>query len=241
MTAVPLSAYARAHNQWVLTLSAWPAHLSVRLATDLAVTMPAPLSSMRQSQFDCTVLCHWTLFHSPGGWRSSWQRPSPLWPSLSPASTVGSFSADLENASVLRSQCGRRSMTETRRSSRSVFQAFPWTAVVATPTTSLEGIDWFVHIATWPHSSTPLPRAQMRGVDYRHTDNINFFLAFLKKVGLPKIFHPSTLDVYERKNLPRLVYCLHCLSHLLECQGMVPQAVEKMQGDIFSGEGGGWR
>lgn len=84
--------------------------------------------------------------------------------------------------------------------------------------------------------ATPLPHAQMRGVDYRHTDNINFFLAFLKKVGLPKIFHPSTLDVYERQNLPRLVYCLHCLSHLLQCRGVVPQAVEKVQGDTFSGE-----
>lgn len=77
----------------------------------------------------------------------------------------------------------------------------------------------------------------MRGVDYRHTDNINFFLAFLKEMGLPKIFHPSTLDVYERKNLPRLVYCLHCLSHLLQCKGVVPTAVEKVQGDVFSGEG----
>ena len=84
----------------------------------------------------------------------------------------------------------------------------------------------------------PLPH-QMRGVDYRHTDNINFFLAFLKKVGLPKIFYPTTLDVYERKNLPRLVYCLHCLSHLLERKGVVMQAVEKMQEDTFSGEGWG--
>ena len=28
---------------------------------------------------------------------------------------------------------------------------------------------------------------QARGLDYRHTDNINFFLSFMKRTGLPKV------------------------------------------------------
>ncbi|KEP55797.1 IQ and RasGAP domain protein [Rhizoctonia solani 123E] len=54
---------------------------------------------------------------------------------------------------------------------------------------------------------------------YRHTDNINYFLAFVRNVGLPMSFEFDTIDLYEKKNIPKVIYCIHALSHLLSRRG----------------------
>ncbi|KAN0064164.1 iqgap-related protein [Thecaphora frezii] len=56
-------------------------------------------------------------------------------------------------------------------------------------------------------------------LQYRHTDNINYFFAFIVKVGLPDFFHFELTDLYEKKNFPKVVYCIHALSHVLARQG----------------------
>ena len=53
---------------------------------------------------------------------------------------------------------------------------------------------------------------QLHGLHFRHTDNINHWFAAMEHIGLPRIFFPETTDVYDRKNMPRVVYCLHALS-----------------------------
>ncbi len=40
-------------------------------------------------------------------------------------------------------------------------------------------------------------------LQYRHTDNINYFFAFINKVGLPHFFQFELTDLYEKKNFPR--------------------------------------
>ncbi|KAK1895793.1 Ras GTPase-activating-like protein IQGAP3 [Dissostichus eleginoides] len=49
------------------------------------------------------------------------------------------------------------------------------------------------------------------GLQFRHTDNINHWRVAMTTVGLPAIFHPETTDVYDKKNMPRAVYCIHAL------------------------------
>lgn len=56
-------------------------------------------------------------------------------------------------------------------------------------------------------------------LQYRHTDNINYFFRFVEKVGLPSFFHFELTDLYEKKNFPKVVYCIHALSHVLARQG----------------------
>jgi hypothetical protein len=75
-----------------------------------------------------------------------------------------------------------------------------------------------------------------KGLDYRHTDNINFFLEFLKKIGLPKSFYLSTIDIYEQRNQPRFIYTLHALSHYLKKKGLLGSSVEAVQKDYFNTE-----
>eukprot|EP00117_Sycon_ciliatum_P032454 scpid10084/ scgid25161/ Ras GTPase-activating-like protein IQGAP1; p195 len=61
-----------------------------------------------------------------------------------------------------------------------------------------------------------------QGLKFRHTDNINFWTNAMSRAGLPKIFYPTTTDIYNRKNMPRAVYCLHALSMYLHRLGKAP-------------------
>ncbi|CAE6396286.1 unnamed protein product [Rhizoctonia solani] len=56
-------------------------------------------------------------------------------------------------------------------------------------------------------------------LQYRHTDNINYFLAFVRNVGLPSSFEFDTIDLYEKKNIPKHVVLTYSKSHLLSRRG----------------------
>ncbi|KDQ64483.1 hypothetical protein JAAARDRAFT_28113 [Jaapia argillacea MUCL 33604] len=57
-------------------------------------------------------------------------------------------------------------------------------------------------------------------LDFRHSDNINYFFNFVRDVGLPECFIFELTDLYEKKNLPKVIYCIHALSHLLARRGL---------------------
>ncbi|CAL1700973.1 unnamed protein product [Somion occarium] len=57
-------------------------------------------------------------------------------------------------------------------------------------------------------------------LDFRHSDNINHFFNFVRQVGLPESFIFELTDLYEKKNFPKVIYCIHALSHLLARRGM---------------------
>ncbi|KAJ7283670.1 ras GTPase-activating protein [Mycena rebaudengoi] len=57
-------------------------------------------------------------------------------------------------------------------------------------------------------------------LDFRHSDNINYFFNFVREIGLPEGFIFELTDLYEKKNFPKVIYCIHALSHLLARRGM---------------------
>ncbi|KAJ1931238.1 iqgap- protein, partial [Linderina pennispora] len=57
---------------------------------------------------------------------------------------------------------------------------------------------------------------------FKYTDNINFFLQAIRQVKLPRLFHFELTDLYDRKNMPRVIYCVHALSHFLVKMGIAP-------------------
>lgn len=61
-----------------------------------------------------------------------------------------------------------------------------------------------------------------KGLNLRHTDNINFILTAMRHVGLPEVFLFETIDLYEKKNIPKVIYCIHALSFLLAKLGLAP-------------------
>ncbi|KAI9506479.1 hypothetical protein BX070DRAFT_186375 [Coemansia spiralis] len=58
---------------------------------------------------------------------------------------------------------------------------------------------------------------------FKYTDNINFFLRAIRQVRLPRLFHFELTDLYDRKNMPKVIYCLHALSHFLLRMGIAPE------------------
>ncbi|KAL2295627.1 hypothetical protein Nmel_018742 [Mimus melanotis] len=65
-------------------------------------------------------------------------------------------------------------------------------------------------------------RYKAAGLHFRHTDNINRWRDAMSHVGLPSIFHPETTDIYDKKNMPRVIYCIHALSFYLFKLGLAP-------------------
>ncbi|KAG8965048.1 hypothetical protein FRC03_001003 [Tulasnella sp. 419] len=57
-------------------------------------------------------------------------------------------------------------------------------------------------------------------LQYKHSDNINYFFVFVRRHGLPESFIFELTDLYEKKNIPKVIYCIHALSHLLARKGM---------------------
>ncbi|XP_027946103.1 ras GTPase-activating-like protein IQGAP3 isoform X1 [Eumetopias jubatus] len=79
-------------------------------------------------------------------------------------------------------------------------------------------------------------RYQASGLHFRHTDNINFWLSAIAHVGLPSTFFPETTDIYDKKNMPRVIYCIHALSLFLFRLGLAPQ-IHDLYGKVkFSAE-----
>ncbi|XP_058016646.1 ras GTPase-activating-like protein IQGAP3 isoform X2 [Ahaetulla prasina] len=74
-------------------------------------------------------------------------------------------------------------------------------------------------------------RFQAGGLHFRHTDNINRWRDAMSRVGLPGIFHPETTDIYDKKNMPRVVYCIHALSLYLFKRGLAPQ-IQDLYGKV---------
>ncbi len=78
-----------------------------------------------------------------------------------------------------------------------------------------------------------LGRSQNKKHRFKQTENINHFLTFVRKVGLPEVnqsHRPCTLpcscsldwhnfifettDLYNKKNMPKVIYCIHVLRYV---------------------------
>ncbi|GAA96665.1 uncharacterized protein L969DRAFT_90594 [Mixia osmundae IAM 14324] len=57
-------------------------------------------------------------------------------------------------------------------------------------------------------------------LQFRHSDNINHFLTFVRNIGLPETFIFELVDLYEARNLPKVIFCIHALGHFLAGKGM---------------------
>lgn len=60
-------------------------------------------------------------------------------------------------------------------------------------------------------------------LQFRHSDNTNYFFKACRKAGLPELFLFELTDVYDKKNIPKVIYCIHALSHFLAKQGIAPR------------------
>ena len=69
-------------------------------------------------------------------------------------------------------------------------------------------------------------------LQFRHSDNIALFFDFLATVELPELFRFELIDLYEKKNIPKVIYCIHALSWLLYRKGMVEFRIGNLVGQL---------
>ncbi|KAH8680021.1 putative ras GTPase-activating-like protein rng2 [Tricladium varicosporioides] len=69
-------------------------------------------------------------------------------------------------------------------------------------------------------------------LQFRHSDNIAIFFRFLAEVELPDLFRFELIDLYEKKNIPKVIYCIHALSWLLFRKGIVDFRIGNLVGQL---------
>ena len=69
-------------------------------------------------------------------------------------------------------------------------------------------------------------------LQFKHSDNLVMFFRFLEEVGLPELFRFELIDLYEKKNIPKVIYCIHALSWLLFRKGMVDFRIGNLVGQL---------
>jgi Ras GTPase-activating-like protein IQGAP2/3 len=69
-------------------------------------------------------------------------------------------------------------------------------------------------------------------LQFRHSDNIALFFRFLEDVELPDLFRFELIDLYEKKNIPKVIYCIHALSWLLYRKGIVDFRIGNLVGQL---------
>ncbi|KAF9976681.1 hypothetical protein BGZ73_008078 [Actinomortierella ambigua] len=62
-------------------------------------------------------------------------------------------------------------------------------------------------------------------LQYKHSDNINYIFKAMRKVKLPEIFIFELTDLYDKKNIPKVIYCIHAL------RGMAPN-IKNLVGEL---------
>ena len=68
-------------------------------------------------------------------------------------------------------------------------------------------------------------------LQFRHSDNINFFFTFCKTIELPDVFVFELTDLYDKKNIPKVIYNIHALAHLLAARKLAP-AIKDLRGHL---------
>ena len=53
-----------------------------------------------------------------------------------------------------------------------------------------------------------------------------------KIVVIFQIFLPETTDIYDKKNMPRLIFCLHALALFLYQKGLVRHQIQDLYGKV---------
>uniref|UniRef100_A0A674P519 IQ motif containing GTPase activating protein 1 n=1 Tax=Takifugu rubripes TaxID=31033 RepID=A0A674P519_TAKRU len=107
------------------------------------------------------------------------------------------------------------------------------------PTTELEeGLRNGVYLAKLGNFFAPRTVSLKKIYDREQTrykvelyNNVIQWLNAMAEKGLPKIFYPETTDIYDRKNMPRCIYCIHALSLYLFKLGLAPQ-IQDLYGKV---------
>lgn len=74
-------------------------------------------------------------------------------------------------------------------------------------------------------------------LQFRHTENINRFFQLLDYLNVPDLFRFELTDLYDAKNVPKVWFCLHAMSYMLnKMEPSYPQVENLVHRVDFSGK-----
>jgi Ras GTPase-activating-like protein IQGAP2/3 len=68
-------------------------------------------------------------------------------------------------------------------------------------------------------------------LQFKHTENINLFFQLLDFVKMPDLFRFELTDLYDKKNIPKVIFCVHALSFMLAQDHETP-TMEHLSGKL---------
>lgn len=76
------------------------------------------------------------------------------------------------------------------------------------------------------------PVFEHKRLQYRHTENITLFFDMLRDMKIPQLFWFDMTDLYEKRNLPKVIYCIHAVSHFIAESDFALSAVDNLVGKL---------
>lgn len=76
------------------------------------------------------------------------------------------------------------------------------------------------------------PIFEHKRLQYRHTENITLFFDLLQDLHIPQLFQFDMTDLYEKRNLPKVIYCIHAISHFIAEAESAVSAVDDLVGKL---------
>lgn len=76
------------------------------------------------------------------------------------------------------------------------------------------------------------PIFEHKRLQYRHTENITLFFDLLQVLHIPQLFQFDMTDLYEKRNLPKVIYCIHAMSHFIADAESTVSAVDDLVGKL---------
>lgn len=76
------------------------------------------------------------------------------------------------------------------------------------------------------------PVFEHKRLQYRHTENITLFFDMLREMKIPQLFWFDMTDLYEKRNLPKVIYCIHAVSHFIAETDFALSAVDNLVGKL---------
>ena len=74
------------------------------------------------------------------------------------------------------------------------------------------------------------------GLQPQHAENVSYWVKALKSINLPKKFIVEAAGIYDKKDMPQVIYCIHALSIYLFHLGQAP-LIQELYGKVqFTGE-----
>lgn len=97
-----------------------------------------------------------------------------------------------------------------------------------------------IHLAKLANIFLPTKKAVYTNdsrLEFRHTENINRFFRLLQYLDIPDLFRFELTDLYDAKDVPKVWFCLHAMSYIINQMDSTYPTIENLVGSLEFDDG----